>query len=160
MPVQRGDWTRLYVARTARTGVGLFASTPFVAGETVFVLKGTVRKRDYDADFAIGPNWYGVGHERWLDPRPGSHGGYVNHSCAANCVVTARRAVVAVRAIREEEEITLDYSTTEVDPFWRMMCRCGQPDCRRVIRGVQSLPPHIYRRFRPYLGAFLRRARQ
>lgn len=159
MLTQRGDWTRVYVARTARTGKGLFASTPFVTGETVFVLKGTIRHCDYDADFTIGPNWFGVGHERWLDPLPKSQGGYVNHSCAANCVVTASRSVIAVRAIGEHEEITIDYSTTEVDPFWRMMCRCGQRECRRVIRGVQSLPPQTYRRFRPYLSAFLRRAR-
>jgi hypothetical protein len=159
MPARRGDWTRVYVARTARTGMGLFANTPFAAGETLFVLKGVIRNFDYDTHFTIGPNWFGVGHERWLDPLPDSDGGFVNHSCAANSVVTGRRSVVAVRAIRDAEEITIDYSTTEVDPFWRMMCRCGQPTCRRVIRGVHSWPPHVYRRFEPYLSAFVRRAR-
>ena len=139
--------------------MGLFANLPFALGDTVFVLKGTIREFDYDANFTLGPRWIGIGHERWLDPLPGSEAWYLNHSCAANCVITARRSVVALTTIREHDEITIDYSTTEVDPFWQMMCQCGRPGCRRIIRGVQSLPPQIYRRFRPYLGAFLRRAR-
>lgn len=139
--------------------MGVFARVAFMPGETVAVLKGAIRRRGYDDEYEIGPRWIGVGDRRWLDPAPDCCGGYLNHSCNANAVITARRALKAIRPIRAHEEITIDYSTTEVDPFWQMACGCGQPQCRRVIRSVGSLPARVYERFRPYLGAFVRRGR-
>ncbi len=33
--------------------------------------------------------------------------------------------------------MTLDYSTTEVDPEWRMSCGCGADTCRQELRAIQ-----------------------
>jgi hypothetical protein len=138
--------------------MGVFARIDFAPGDSVFVLKGTIRRFGYDDKFRMGPRWIGVGDRQWIDPAR-TYGGFLNHSCDANAVITARRSIMAVKPIRAGEEVTIDYSTTEVDPFWQMTCGCGQPRCRKVIRGVQSLPAHVYERFRPYLGAFVKRGR-
>jgi hypothetical protein len=150
---------RVYVAQTGRTGRGLFASVPFAPGQTIVVLTGRTRASTYDGHYRTGPRWIGIGDHTWLVPGPGSAGVYLNHSCDANAVITAERALVAVKPIAKGQEILIDYSTTEADPNWRMACRCGSPHCRGTIRAVHSLPSEMYERYHPYLAAFVRRAR-
>ena len=150
---------RVFVAPTGRTGKGVFANVPFAAGQTILMIKGRRRTSTYDGHYRVGPRWIGVGECTWLEPTPRSYASYLNHSCDANAVITADRTLVAVTAIAEGQEIWIDYSTTEADPNWKMACTCGTPHCRGIIRAVQSLPPKMYARYRPYLAPFVRRAR-
>jgi hypothetical protein len=150
---------RVRVAETGRTGKGLFANVPFVAGETILVITGTVRTSTYDSHYRVGPRWIGIGDCTWLVPTPRSDASYLNHSCDANAVITAEQTLVAVSPLARGQEICIDYSTTEADPHWKMTCKCGTPHCRRIIRAVHSLPPKMYARYRPYLAPFVRRAR-
>lgn len=58
-----------------------------------------------------------------------------NHSCNANTAYDGLN-VVALRAIRKDEELTLDYSTfldEHMEPFH---CRCGADNCRGTIQGI------------------------
>jgi hypothetical protein len=150
---------RVFVAPTGRTGKGLFANVPFAAGQTILVVKGRRRISTYDGHYRVGPRWIGIGDNTWIEPAPGSSASFVNHSCDANAVITADRALVAVSPIAKGQEIWIDYSTTEADPNWKMACKCGTPQCRGVIRAVQWIPAEMYERYRPYLAQFVRRAR-
>jgi hypothetical protein len=150
---------RVFVAPTGRTGRGLFAGIPFAPGQTILVIKGRRRTDTYDGRYRIGPRWIGIDEGLWIEPAPRSHAGFINHSCNANAVITAERALVAVAPIAKGQEIWIDYSTTEADPHWRMTCKCGLPECRGVIQSVHSLPPDMYERYYPYLASFVRRAR-
>jgi hypothetical protein len=150
---------RVYVAPTGRTGRGLFANVPFAAGQTILVIKGRRRTSTYDGHYRVGPRWIGIGDCLWIEPTPGSHASFVNHSCNANAVITADRALVAVADIAQGQEIWIDYSTTEADPHWRMACKCGTSQCRGIIQAVHTLPPDMYERYRPYLAPFVQRAR-
>jgi hypothetical protein len=150
---------RVYVAPTGRTGKGLFANVPFAAGQTILVIKGRQRTSTYDGHYRIGPRWIGIDDNLWLEPTAGSAASFVNHSCDANAVITADRALVAVASIARGQEIWIDYSTTEADPNWRMTCKCGTPRCRGTIQAVHSLPATMYERYRPYLASFVQRAR-
>jgi hypothetical protein len=150
---------RVFVARTARTGKGLFANVPFAAGQTILAVKGRKRTSTYDGYYRVGPRWIGIGDYTWIEPTPGSYASYLNHSCDANAVITADQMLVAVAPIAKGQEIWIDYSTTEADPNWKMDCKCESPQCRRIIRAVHSLPPDMYERYRPYLAPFVRRAR-
>jgi hypothetical protein len=150
---------RVFVAPTGRTGKGLFANVPFAAGQTILVIKGRRRTSTYDGHYRVGPRWIGIGDNLWLEPTEGSPASFVNHSCDANAVITAERALVAVAPIAKGQEIWIDYSTTEADPNWKMACKCGTPRCRGIIQAVHSLPPKTYERYRPYLASFVQRAR-
>src|SRR5262245_27452299 len=150
---------RVFVAPTGRTGKGLFANVPFAAGQTILVIKGRRRTSTYDGHYRVGPRWIGIDDNLWIEPTTGSPASFVNHSCNANAVITADRALVAVTPIAKGQEIWIDYSTTEADPNWRMACKCGTPGCRGVIQAVQSLPVRMYERYRPYLASFVLRAR-
>jgi SET domain-containing protein len=150
---------RVFVAPTGRTGRGLFAAISFATGQTILVIKGRRRTATYDGRYRIGPRWIGIGDGLWIEPTPGSHAWFINHSCNANAVITAERALVAVAPIAKGQEIWIDYSTTEADPHWKMTCKCGVAACRGVIQAVHSLPPDMYERYRPFLASFVLRAR-
>jgi len=58
-----------------------------------------------------------------------------NHSCDANTGIDGLN-VVALRSIKKNEELTLDYSQfldENMEPFH---CKCGSVNCRGMIRGV------------------------
>lgn len=60
-----------------------------------------------------------------------------NHSCDANTGMDGLN-VVALRNIRIQEELTLDYSSfldENMEPF---ECRCGAANCRGTINGVEG----------------------
>jgi SET domain-containing protein len=61
---------------------------------------------------------------------------YVNHSCNAN-TDPRNYCDVAVRDIKDGEEITSDYSKS-CDPDFRMKCNCGSEKCRKIIRAYSK----------------------
>jgi hypothetical protein len=79
---------------------------------------------------------------------------YLNHSCAPNTFVySVNRAyyLLAMRDIRENEELTLEYSLTFVEgETWD--CRCGSPSCRgRYRMGFRYMSDSQKMEFLPYL---------
>jgi uncharacterized protein len=150
---------RVFVAPTGRTGRGLFANVRFAAGQIILVINGRIKTATYDRRYRVGPRWIGIDDYTWLEPVPRSHASYLNHSCDANAVITADKTLVAVSPIAVGEEICIDYSTTEADPYWKMICKCGTVHCRGIIGPVHSLPRDMYERYRAYLAAFVTRAR-
>ncbi|TMI69576.1 MAG: SET domain-containing protein-lysine N-methyltransferase [Bacteroidetes bacterium] len=58
-----------------------------------------------------------------------------NHSCDPNTVINGLN-VIALRNIRKNEELTLDYSQFLDDNMEPFQCRCGASNCRGLIKGV------------------------
>ncbi|MDD5348445.1 MAG: SET domain-containing protein-lysine N-methyltransferase, partial [Candidatus Omnitrophica bacterium] len=87
-----------------------------------------------------------VGKDRWLYPKRGSFGWNLNHSCSPSCCIHGSY-IVALRAIRKGDEITIDYSTTNDDARWEMFCSCGCRNCRKTIRSIQRLPARLLRKY-------------
>ena len=56
---------------------------------------------------------------------------WVNHSCDANARGTGERDV-AIRGIKEGEEITVDYVLEKV-PALNFQCNCGSQCCRGLL---------------------------
>src|SRR2546423_1930911 len=149
----------IYVDRTDHTGRGLFTRAGFKKGQTLFRLEGKIVVDSYDANYRFGSRWIGIGDKTWLSPSRNNHGYYINHSCDPNAGLKDKIIVVAMRDIKKGEEITIDYSLTEADPYWKMRCKCGSRNCRKVIRSIQFLPEELYRKYVPYVPEFLRKSR-
>jgi SET domain len=113
-------------------GLGMFAGRPYGQNEELWVLRG--RPVTSSASTA-NPNAVGFAPNVWIDPEPPFE--FVNHSCAPNAAFGRSGEFYALRPIAEGEEITMDYSTTEVDPDWVMTCGCGAPSCRKELRAIQ-----------------------
>jgi len=61
---------------------------------------------------------------------------FINHSCDANVWFhPTENKFLALRDIKQGEEITYDYGTTECNPKWLMDCLCGLDCCRGRITG-------------------------
>ena len=142
----RLDIERCYLACTSSTlrirrstinGFGLYANRLVLANEPICELKGRVKIFPKTTQ----PNWIGIGPNVWIDPCLPLQ--YINHSCNPNSGFGANRTLVATREILPGEEITLDYSTTEADPHWRMQCTCGSPLCRVELRAIHISHAHL-----------------
>ncbi len=53
----------------------------------------------------------------------------------AACTKNNGMGIFASQDIKKGEEITFDYSSTEADPYWKMKCKCGSFNCRKIING-------------------------
>ena len=75
---------------------------------------------------------------------------YINHSCNPNSYTNKRRDI-AMRNIKEGEEITSNYSINGIDN-WEMNCNCGSKSCRGIVYGnFFKLPKSLQKRYLPYL---------
>ena len=65
------------------------------------------------------------------------------------------RKVVAIKPIKIGQEITIDYSITDDDPFWKMKCKCKNRNCRKVIKCIQFLPKKLFNKYKPFIPKLL-----
>ena len=142
-------------------GVGLYPTHTFSKDESIYKISGRRVLADYDTNFGEGPNWIGLGWHEWLIPEPANPIIFTNHACCPNAIISDRLIVVALRNIEIGDEIVVDYSTTEVDPFWRMPCSCQSGICRKQIRAFSHFPVAVQRCYGRLLPSkFLEAARK
>ena len=104
----------------------------------------TASFKEQDA-LQIAPNKY-------LAPS-GNIDDYIAHSCRPNCILHtcgARAILYSIHAIPKGAEITFDYSSSSDDSLdsWKMICKCGAPNCRGVISGFQNLDPALQEEYK------------
>jgi SET domain-containing protein len=147
---------KVQVKTTKRYGRGVFAKQSIRKGEIIGTFDGAV----YDADFE---DWTEdlLNHviqfekDKWRDSKGIAR--YLNHSCAPNCGIKGLFKIVAMRSIRAGEELTWDYEMTEANDWgWRMKCRCGAPDCRKVIGHYKNMPKSVRKKYGSYISEWLR----
>jgi hypothetical protein len=155
----------IYVAHTARCGLGIFAAKPFQAGAVLMidddgdyyrhvVSYQELRRRGYDLDITLQ-----VGLDAFKLPN-GSLDDFTNHSCNPNTGIrlTDRGTVIlALRDIAAHEELTYDYSTYLNNSYESLRCLCGAANCRGVVGNFSTLPAELRRRYQALgiVGAFV-----
>lgn len=137
-------------------GIGIFVNEDIKKGGKIFVLKGKpviffVKNK---SDALSHPNWLGIGKHRWLELEPPEPGIHLNHSCNPNAGIRGKVVVTALKHIKKNEEITIDYSTTEGEHLWQMRCRCGTIKCRHTIRSIQYLPLKTFQKYLPFIPRY------
>lgn len=146
--------SKWYIAKSKISGKGVFVNKDIKKGETVFILKGGLRPFVMrNAHDSLGyPNWVGIDENLWIDPKkPAS---YLNHSCNPNMGVRGKLLFVALRDIKKDEEVTIDYAITEADPLWYMECFCSGKKCRKIITAIQDLPKTYFKKYSPFIGKY------
>lgn len=74
---------------------------------------------------------------------------YINHSCEPNVFFdTSLMKVVALKEIREGDEMTFFYPSTEWQMTQSFHCYCGSPHCLGDIKGAAFLTEDIWKRYR------------
>lgn len=147
--------SKYYVAKSHTHGRGLFAARALKRAERIAPIEGVVVRRIIRSrsDSKKMMTWFGLGHNRWINPR-NTPFKYLNHSCDPNSAIIGRKVLIARRDIKKGEELTVDYSMTDTDPFLAMMCRCGSRYCRKTITSIERIPPQAFKRHLPYIPRF------
>jgi len=142
-------------------GNGVFALRRFSAGETILPpFDGPVIDR---AGLERLSPWerehlseFGVGLWRVL-PEPRC---FLNHACDPNAMGTERDAIVALRDIEPDEEITIDYRWNAYDDgtgVWVMDCLCDPSrGPHQVVGDFFALPNATQERYLEHAPPFIR----
>jgi len=127
------------------SGYGIYATCDIESNEVVF--KGEERSQRIASSTYISKNWtvkelenfkkyaYPVSNEVFLlwDENPEMWAPQ-NHSCNANTKYSGLD-VVASRKIMKGEELTLDYADFLDENMESFQCRCGNNNCKGLIKG-------------------------
>lgn len=122
----------LYHDNSPIAGEGVFAGRAFAPGEKIWTMTGIVYGNSRTGQ---DPDFVGLGPGLWMDPDAPLN--KLNHSCNPNAYFGPKRQLFALRPIRKGEEVTFDYSTSEVDEDWHMDCDCRAPGCRHGLFAIQ-----------------------
>ncbi len=153
LTVQAKDLKYLAVERSPIQGLGLFTYNQLAAYQIIFTINGRKVFRPYNPAYShLNPNWLGIGYEEWLEMSNGNLSLYINHSCSPNLMVNKHFELITLRPINKGEELLIDYSTTELDPYWSMKCYCGQPSCRKLLLSFQYLSYKLQKKYSKFIA--------
>ena len=149
---------KIYVGKSDVQGKGVFAGENIKKGQVICQIDGEKIRRELKSEkeskkFA---NWIGLGKNVWLNPNKTKFR-YLNHSCNPTAAIVRSRTLIALHDLKKGEEITFDYSLTDIDPYWNMECRCNAPNCRKVIRPLYYLPANVFKEHFPNIPPFFQR---
>lgn len=132
------------IVKDTNLGKGVFAKKNIKKGEMIIEFTGSFspidqvphierEKKDYyiqvKKNIFLGPSGY-------IDD-------YFNHSCSPNAgllITTDKIYLTAIKNIKINEQITLDYSTTMNGDPLVINCLCGSKNCRGKITDFKYLP--------------------
>src|SRR5436190_20513767 len=120
----------IYAKDTGSYGKSLFAKKDFAKDELIFVAFGPLVKVATQYTIPISKHLK-------IEPRlpEGNICQYICHSCDPNMGIKDRTCLVAMRDIKKDEEIRIDYGMIgyeygeEITDEERS-CKCGSPICR------------------------------
>jgi SET domain-containing protein len=158
-----------YVTPKARKGAestiqgrGLIAIAPIAAGELIAIKGGHIistatlaslpeRLRNSEIQIADGFHLAAVDEAEYEPVML-----FLNHSCEPNVGFAGNTALIAMRDISPEEELTTDYALFD-DSDETMPCQCRTPSCRGMISGRDWQRPDLQRKYGSYFSSYLQR---
>jgi len=140
----------LVVRKSGIEGKGVHTNRGYKPGEIVLQPEGEIvhaRDVDWDSLGEAGMNYLQVSQWKYLEPTD-SRLRFLNHSCDPNLgykSLEGRVSFVAIKQIREGDEVKFDYSTTMLEEWDEDVstlekCECGSRYCRGVIGDFRNMP--------------------
>jgi SET domain-containing protein len=148
---------RVEIRSSTVEGKGLFAKKRIAAREVVWIMGGEVlpataldavkARTKYSSAF--------ISDDLIIVLRDDDPLTFGNHSCDPNVWMHDGVSAEARREIAPGEELTVDYALHTDDPAWSMLCNCGSPLCRDVVRGDDWRLPELQRRYINHFSPFI-----
>jgi len=142
-------------------GRGLFAKASIAKDEVVAVKGGHVVDRETvrpEITPTLGPVEIQIGDDLFITPVTDEERElsmlYSNHSCDPNLGIRGEITFVAMRNIRAGEELTHDWAMTDDDDY-SIECKCGAPNCRKILTGKDWQRPELQARYAGYFSGYL-----
>jgi SET domain-containing protein len=73
---------------------------------------------------------------------------FSNHSCDPNIGFNKKGDMVLMKNVKAGEELTQDYGFSNTDPKYKMRCRCGSKNCRKIITAMTGKIRNISRKIK------------
>jgi len=151
---------KIIAQRSKIHGTGLFLCQDVKEKGFVAHIKGTIttvkrRLLHTPEDALMNPDWVGISMSYWIDPKLPFK--YLNHSCDPSCGVRGKICLYALKDLKKGDEVTIDYSTVEGNPHWKMNCSCGSRRCRKIVRSIVFLPVVSFRYYYPLIPTAFRK---
>lgn len=152
------DSNKIIIKDTKRYGLGLYAKTRIKSGEIIACFNGSTYEADKCSDLPNKPplkirdHAIQIAEHKWQDSNGSAR--LMNHSCEPNCGIKNRTCLVTMRDIEKGEELTWDYEMTE-NSDWKMICKCGQPTCRKTIGAYRNMPESLKKKNNEFVSEWL-----
>ncbi len=143
-----------YVGPSPIHGSGLFASKSLRPGDLIAQVDGYFTNNPTTEERRISVQ---VDHDLHFVPR--SVIDFINHSCAPNAYVEYQDGevtLVTVEPVEKDEEITIDYCTTDLLLGHPFGCNCKTNECLIQIRGFKDLSSKERLKRKTYVMPYLR----
>jgi len=140
----------IVIRETENIGKGMFANRDYKKDEIILFFDGEVVHGDM-ASFPkdLVDHMLYLGDNNWVVPQPPWT--YLNHSCEPNAGMRNQRELVAFRDIKKGEQICFDYAMNNTSD-WRMECRCGNKNCRKLIGTFGMLDKETQNKYMGYVS--------
>lgn len=80
---------------------------------------------------------------------------FFNHSCSPNAGIKGHIMMVAMRAIKPQEEVTYDYCMTDADFDYSFACQCGSKNCRKRVTTSDWKIAALQKKYRGYFSWYV-----
>ena len=138
---------------------GMFAKEAISQGEIVFIKGGHILKYDQIFSSGVINSYHPISDEYFIGSVNAEEEDgiklYINHSCNPNCGLRGEITFVAIKDIRQNEELSIDYAFLDNEDY-EFKCACGQVECRKVVTGRDWRIRHIQDCFYEYFAAYLK----
>lgn len=145
----------IYAKETGKYGKSLFASRDFKKDELVFVAFGALIEKQNT--YTIPIDW-----KLFIEPRIPEMNlcQYLCHSCDPNLGVRERSLFVAMRDIKKDEEIAIDYAMIGYEYGDELTneertCKCNSTLCRGVLGSYKELSAELKEKYKSYISDYL-----
>lgn len=141
-------------------GKAMFANQDFQKGEVLVIFGGRAVTRETlnSISETLGRHALQIGKELFLLEHAFEDGECFNHSCDPNLGVQGQITLVAMRDIKQGEEVCFDYSMVDMSDADEFVCRCGSRLCRGRVTGEDWRLPDLQKRYKGFFGAHVQRA--
>jgi uncharacterized protein len=142
----------VYVKFSPISGNGVFANQNIKKGTLIEDMKGKIVPDNEESHKKYNLNYMcPISKNECLLIK--TNGKYINHSCDPNCGIVDSIKIVAIKDIKKDEEISVDYDTIEYE--WEMKCNCGSAICRKKIRGYRYLSEELKKKYKDFTSSYL-----
>ena len=144
--------------------MGLFATKNIKQGERLIVIGGYIMTIDEESKLSgkCSDNGVQITEDLVISiSKPSEYEGYnfLNHNCEPNSGFKGQIFLVAMRDIKKNEQITIDYAMvlykTSNGPRYKLECLCGHKDCRKLITDVDWKRSELQKRYDGYFQYFI-----
>ncbi|MBN1432922.1 MAG: SET domain-containing protein-lysine N-methyltransferase [Methanomicrobiaceae archaeon] len=148
----------VYLKEKPGMGLGIFAVRDIEKDEIIAEFHGPwIRIEDMDGiPHEVWDHLFNVGFCDYIIAREPAV--RTNHSCNPNAGIVKDVFLAAMRQIKKDEEVTFDYSVVTADD-WQLECRCGSPQCRKIIGNYADLPDEIKKKYENYTPDWIKGVR-